>query len=435
MIAKIINILILFLTWGTTEVFTIETDSIDNYIYDQTLDTVITGTGATYGEMFTKDDEFYNLDIINTVTDEFVVTGNIIQKKTNVKSIILEDSHIINISNYTYVQRVFITLPNDVLQSYAADIYFEDYPLEAVYPYDELIDIDKWYNALGDPTDNLYILKALGTYATRQLASDDLVGLNVKYELATPIYTDIYDFTGYTTPTISEFETMLKDYELIGLTYRDVFGDSLYGEGKTNLIENGDFSDGTTGWVCPNDTMTWESGGYVKISAPDDLQSSLLVLQEIDEYIDDNIYYVSMKMQNVKLTNVKISAHTYSLNVLYEGIGNLNFEYFSFANGLSSYSNNEFNIYSQFTGNFVEDEFMLVDDVMLFNLTELFGEENLEPTLTNFETYLTYYNTYLDNYIVDSTVIELTNSEIFTVILYLAFDFIIIAIVRKVVGW
>ena len=71
-------------------------------------------------------------------------------------------------------------------------------------------------------------------------------GIDGYYRLGLETYLDdsfevimSYDKTSYVFQSIDDYVDVVEGYE--DLTYRDIFGDSLFGVGKTNIIDNGDF--------------------------------------------------------------------------------------------------------------------------------------------------------------------------------------------------
>lgn len=111
---------------------------------------------------------------------------------TSKKYVTVQSADITAITTLTNVQRVTVSIPNNVKQNSATGkIVVSGYP-EATFPYDESADINKFYDATGVPSTLIYILKPIGTYPNLAAAQADLAEggpneLRINYQLATPV--------------------------------------------------------------------------------------------------------------------------------------------------------------------------------------------------------------------------------------------------------
>lgn len=128
----------------------------------------------------------------NGVKDE--VNMNTGQKMKNISDwYTLQASDITAIADNTNVQSITVQLPADVSQTGGLGKCLVPGYGEAVWPYDELDDVGKWYSALGTPSRTIYFLKALGTYANLDAAKAALAGTQIIYQLATPVPSTLKD--------------------------------------------------------------------------------------------------------------------------------------------------------------------------------------------------------------------------------------------------
>lgn len=195
------------------------------------------------------------------------------------------------------------------------------------------------------------------------------------------------------TYTIHSIDNVINGYDL---TYRDVFGDSLYGEGKTNLIENGDFSLDNNIDGKPDNWNCWDlPSGYEYLEGKFKLitienNGSQQGLQSFYTYINHK-YYFSLDIDSINIT----------LNNRFKPIVN-DITLFSinsegkYSNIITATKDYQYNpILRIYNYDNVNGDYVVIDNVILYDLTSIFGSGN-EPTLEKFEEMLSYYETYHD---------------------------------------
>ncbi len=178
-----------------------------------------------------------------------------------------------------------------------------------------------------------------------------------------------------------------------GLSLRDIFGDSLFGTGKTNLIDNGDFNDGINGWGSNGLVSTITVNDGVLVNTVNQVVDYVgIVKTGFSNYNDNHNYYISYDFKPYRTHDVRVflSGKGYVLNKLallnewnhISDIVNISLAGNSFVlydNGLSQndmYLGNE----------------TFFDNIMFFDLTATFGAGN-EPSKEQFEALLDAFKT------------------------------------------
>ena len=210
----------------------------------------------------------------------------------------------------------------------------------------------------------------------------------------------VYDLTDLfgsgNEPDLTTFETYLDYYNLYKdaqdtYSYSDIFGTSLYGAGKTNMITNGDFSNGTTNWGTDSgNTFTIETG-YAKV-VDNGADAYTNVNQSNIYWYNSHKYYAVLDFKSNGLNDM-LKHYFVSSPVSYFFI--------------DYYNNTEWASYGtvlEFTGTsayytLVHTAYTLpydttiayFDNIKVYDLTDLFGGEGLEPDLETFEGYLETY--------------------------------------------
>jgi len=257
-----------------------------------------------------------------------------------------------------------------------------------------LIEDDTWRNinlVYTYPSDNLlgsHVLKFQNyTLNVETLSLDNVL----MYDLTTL-------FAGQAMPTQEQFETMLDFYKLYvdapeTLTYIDIFGDSIYGSGKTNLIEYGDFSFDAFGWSLTNASAIFNSG--VVTVSPLIANSYFALTQNGINFIDQHKYYSSYKLSFETVNDYVPKNFQFRYNNL------VNIDFFIQPQE-QKYSNITANTFGDRNGTYIRfifdsplvntNDFFTVKEVMVYDLTSTFNA-GLEPDQSTFES---YYNFYLD---------------------------------------
>jgi len=186
---------------------------------------------------------------------------------------------------------------------------------------------------------------------------------------------DYIDVTGYTT-----------------YTYRDIFGDSLYGEGKTNVIDNGDFDGNDNGWnndgVYSNGTviLTTVSGSFEDLYQTSVYTSNGLYYYAFD-IVDTNFTLNSEEYIYIRDANVEIDGLSQKISIIPKNYNGL--RYSVIQNVTSVVSGN----YHTFIYELYDDKYLQLDNIMLYYLTDLFVTE---PDIDEFEEMLEGYQLRLD---------------------------------------
>jgi hypothetical protein len=226
------------------------------------------------------------------------------------------------------------------------------------------------------------MVKLLAFSATTiTLISFFLVRPSVDMMATAPNYYDNYMFT------YEDYKVDFEDTIAYGsLTYRDIFGGDDFG-GDNNLIENGDFSNGTTGWVVNDlDNINTTNGFYGETNLVGDRIYSPYYTSDIGNKIYLYVGYISISgsSQYTSLIRRGSTKQLYSLGYAPSTYNDLSLIY---TNDVTS-GNIIFypHTVSSTTGT------VSLKDVMLYDLTSIFGAGN-EPTLAEFDELLENWNT------------------------------------------
>lgn len=248
---------------------------------------------------------------------------------------------------------------------------------------------------LGTYTSNTIVIPE---YAHKFAFMINKFGVEGYYEDFTYTYDEI--FTGgtwgdYVIDSIDDNITV-EGYE--SYTYRDIFGDSLFGEGKTNLIESGGFED-LTGWNSTySSTELIDGRAYNTASGETTNRGILQTTGIVFETFDYHIYYVSADVEtdNIKCIRLRtyirnnigldtvieindpIINNVYKMSGIYD-IQDTGYEY-SYIRIEHAYDSLEETI----------DSSVYIDNVLTYNLTDIFGSGN-EPSIEEFESMLEEY--------------------------------------------
>ena len=165
------------------------------------------------------------------------------------------------------------------------------------------------------------------------------------------------------------------------LTYRDIFGDSLYSTGKTNLINNGDLSDGYSNWL-ENNASVIETSETLRFIAT----AQYGYARQYFSVIDNHIYYASLdyKVRHSGNLIYKYGFSESSSTALYDNLWN-NASYILNANqtiDTARFAIRDYNISGW--------DYVYQDNFMIYDLTTLFDGYDI-PTITQFEEMLAEY--------------------------------------------
>ena len=193
------------------------------------------------------------------------------------------------------------------------------------------------------------------------------------------------------TVTYDEIDNNITVTGYEDYTYREVFGDSLYGVGKTNLIENGDFSNSVTGWTSLNGTGVVTDGVYVLTS--DTIHNDYnIYTNSLATDKNGHSFYVSAYLKNADSDYVRLRLQKNTTP--YTGIYD-DYLYTPFDNIrgaiLTVTFDGDFRLFVQsLKYNIIDNDITYIDNIMAFDLTGIFEAEN-EPALIDFQTMLTEY--------------------------------------------
>ena len=180
------------------------------------------------------------------------------------------------------------------------------------------------------------------------------------------------------TVTYDEIDNNITVTGYEDYTYREVFGDSLYGIGKTNLIDNGDFSDNSYLYFSiemiyditngnldltneTTGTSVWKSNDFISGDIGDIYYRSIDVIKAV---VLDPMSFRIENTNYIALTNIGFYSSVYETTII--------------TNNVSLVT------YSIYAGNWI------FDNLVVFNLTTIFEEEN-EPTIEQFGEMKTEY--------------------------------------------
>ena len=178
------------------------------------------------------------------------------------------------------------------------------------------------------------------------------------------------------TVTYDEIDNNITVTGYEDYTYRDVFGDSLYGTGKTNLIDNGDF----------NDSSFWLGGNVNTV-----IDNGVLTIT-MNEESGYHLQYIDIPTGNLLYLSTDIIRTNGTLNELGQ-IKDGNSGRITYI-GPSNYSDILTSVNDRFIillgrGN-LQTYTAIYDNVLAFDLTDIFEEEN-EPTISQFGEMKTEY--------------------------------------------
>jgi len=165
----------------------------------------------------------------------------------------------------------------------------------------------------------------------------------------------------------------------VNLTQLNTKVDKLF---ATNLITNGDFSNGTTGWVDISNTVSVIDGRLVINT------SAGIAVQQMLNIINANKYYTAFKVKSDGIASVVISFRNGVTNVSPLIPTNIALNNFQIQSQIITATNvgDRLNIArNSTTSNIVE-----LDDFIIINLTSLFGAGN-EPTKEQMDYLLSVY--------------------------------------------
>lgn len=192
-----------------------------------------------------------------------------------------------------------------------------------------------------------------------------------------------YDYGGIEDDIIYTNES-IDDEVWSDLTYRDIFGDSLYGTGKTNLIDNGDFDSDITGWIGGNNNIIFDNGSIKGTGLTGTYQ---YIRQNVNTTVD-YIYYFTFDFKADDIyTHFEYpsSAEGYTSNTNYYDTWHTEIDYYESV----GYTFNQ--VMTRYYGTYNSlDSVVYLDNIMLFDLTSTFATYDM-PTSTEFETMLDFY--------------------------------------------
>jgi hypothetical protein len=144
----------------------------------------------------------------------------------------------------------------------------------------------------------------------------------------------------------------------------------------TNLVQNGDFSNGTTGWTNNNSTLSVASN---TLSIIGNGSSNLVRANQPNIFANNQVYYVRMRARvtNALATEMFIGHGNQFINIILTPIQN---QWYEITGVISNPANTELRIYHNYdnTTN-ANGAVMEVQYVLAINLTQTFGAGN-EPT-------------------------------------------------------
>ena len=176
------------------------------------------------------------------------------------------------------------------------------------------------------------------------------------------------------TVTYDEIDNNITVTGYEDYTYREVFGDSLYGIGKTNLIDNGDFSTDLSWWTS---VSADDANGYVRVT---DEKLHIVSITGVNKYIQKNILTIS---------NTYYICFDYDF-ISGDGMGREGFDFTlpALVDGSYSYIDDAITI-SLAIKRLGITEFK-IDNLLIYDLTELFRARN-KPTIEQFGEMKTEY--------------------------------------------
>lgn len=179
------------------------------------------------------------------------------------------------------------------------------------------------------------------------------------------------------------------------LTYRDIFGDSLFGTGKTNLIDNGDMNsldNWKNGFV--NNSLITLYNNKLKIEAitENGYYGYQKVTQTVYTPILNHNYYISFDWESNYNTQAGFTLYQSSQIKYYSNVTPYSYIYY---NDVLVYDRLSFYYYMS-SSSFNVGDYILMDNVLVYDLTDIFGVGQ-EPILEEFESMLDIYKDMQEN--------------------------------------
>ena len=200
-----------------------------------------------------------------------------------------------------------------------------------------------------------------------------------------------YDYGGI-EDDIVYIQPSIHDVAWEGLSYYDIFGGSLYSTGKTNIFNNGNFSNGIVGWsitdatysisngiitLTPNDPSNYPRAKQTGLSIPTDTTLYLsFYYEKVDEYEKLDVYFFNNILAILGLT------------------GSCSGTYSEIIETVDPHDDFSFYLYNV-ADVFNNDDIIKLGNVMAFNLDTIFGGYT-QPSLSEFQLMLDFYTLYVD---------------------------------------
>jgi len=163
-------------------------------------------------------------------------------------------------------------------------------------------------------------------------------------------------------------------YELGGMTLNEIFVDNAQYLETGQLVENGDFSDGTTGWEISNSTYITNISNRLNYNSQD---GTFYYFRQIIENISgsDN-FYISLDA-NIEFGSIKYGYDSAYGNLVSRGIvtssGNV-------SNIINLQPSSHDYTYITFGRNIIGEKTVFsIDDIMLFNISTLITNNQYSP--------------------------------------------------------
>ena len=163
------------------------------------------------------------------------------------------------------------------------------------------------------------------------------------------------------------------------LTYRDVFGDSLYGTGKTNFVNNGDNNDIDSNFSTRANTVTTINNSVLEIEAT--TNGSSVGIQYSRSLTD--IYYFNFEAYSNDLDSIRLSVGEVEQSITTQKT--------SYSLSIFHDTDGAFRIYADM----LEGETFYIDSILYYNTTDLIGY-GLEPDAEQMDEWLDFYKSYID---------------------------------------
>jgi hypothetical protein len=227
------------------------------------------------------------------------------------------------------------------------------------------------------------------------------------------------------TYNIYSIDNTIPGYDL---TYRDVFGDSLYGEGKTNLIDINNASSIYGTKYLNNDILEITCDGTHDVCYG---------VFYIGNHYNNKMYFsydIKGNLDTISLNYaLQVSGTPYSwlypFSIITTNLDNWN------NNSVVYTISNDYNYRIMIDAKYTDSSIALnkthyIKNLLVYDLTSIFGSGN-EPTLEEFEVMLEYYETYVNHYDFDYTLKTLTITDLFLFTGHLIVWYVIIDLIKK----